>query len=191
MFKRIAQKLLSANQCLDKISIEYGELLAQDDCEAILFFMHPDLEWGGGLNKAVLTICGPALDEHILGTITNPKSGEVFSLPPGESGYKALFLAVLDDWDGGNGFEDRDLMDCYRKTVEQAQGLGIRVLGIPAFGRDKRDFPHIRFARVALKAIAERLDARLDQVKIMCVDRTMMRTYGEQLEKMKRRAGEA
>jgi O-acetyl-ADP-ribose deacetylase (regulator of RNase III) len=190
MFKRIAQKLRPTNPVyFDRVKIEYGEILSQGDCESILFFMHPDLEWGGGLNRAVVAQAGVELDTYILENIRNPKSGDVFALPAFETPYKALFMAILDDWDGGNGFEERDLMDCYRHTVEQAQDMGIRTLGIPAMGRDKRDFPHIRFARVALKGILERLDTRMDFVKVMCVDRTMMATYTSQLEKMRRRTG--
>ncbi|PZQ45782.1 MAG: hypothetical protein DI551_06490 [Micavibrio aeruginosavorus] len=191
MFKRIAQKLRPNKPLyLDKVRVEYGEILAQDDCEGILFFMHPSLKWGGGLNKAVLDISGPAIDEYVLSTALTPKSGDVYALPPFESGYKAMFMAILPDWDGGNGFEERDLLNCYRDTVAQAEQHGVKRLAIPALGRDKRDFPHIRFARLAIKGILERLDERLDYVKIMCVDRTMMATYQAQLDKLRRKDGE-
>jgi O-acetyl-ADP-ribose deacetylase (regulator of RNase III) len=190
MLKRIAQKLRPNNNPvhLDRVRIEYGEILSQGDCDSILFFMHPSLKWGGGLNSAVLALAGAELDHHICEHVITPKNGEVFTLPAFNAPYKALFLAVLADWDGGNGFEERDLMNCYRDAIVQAEKVGIRSIAIPALGRDKRDFPHIRFARLALKGISERLDERLDYVKIMCIDHTMMRTYQEQMEKMKRRA---
>lgn len=189
MLKRIAQKLRPNNPVhLDRVRIEYGEILSQGDCDSILFFMHPSLKWGGGLNSAVLELAGAELDQHICEHVITPKNGEVFTLPSFNAPYKALFLAVLADWDGGNGFEERDLMNCYRDTIVQAEKAGVRSIAIPALGRDKRDFPHIRFARLALKGIVERLDERLDYVKIMCIDHTMMRTYQEQMEKMKRRA---
>jgi O-acetyl-ADP-ribose deacetylase (regulator of RNase III) len=172
---------------LDRIRIEYGEILSQGDCDSILFFMHPSLKWGGGLNRAVLDLAGPALDEYMLEHVISPKNGEVFALPAFGAPYKTLFMAILADWDGGNGYEERDLMNCYRGAIEQAEKLGVRSIAIPALGRDKRDFPHIRFARVAMKGILEKLDDRLDFVKIMCIDHTMMRTYREQLEKLKKR----
>lgn len=188
MFKRIAQKLRPNNpQYFDKIRIEYGELLAQDDCEAILFFIRPNLEWGGELNRAVLEMAGEEVDTYVLENIDHPHSGEVYALPPGKTGYKNLFMAVLADWDGGNGFEERDLLNCYRETIEKAQLRGIKRIGIPAMGHDKRDFPHIRFARVALRGIMERIDDRIDCIKVMCIDRTMMATYNTQLEKLKQK----
>ena len=149
--------------------------------------MHPNLEWGGGLNRAVLEAAGPELDDYVCEHATTPRSGEVFALPPLNSPYKALYVAILADWDGGNGYEERDLLDCYRKTVEMAQAAGIKSLGVPAMGRDKRDFPHIRFARVALQGLLEKLDERMDYVKIMCIDRTMIATYQTQMEKIVRR----
>ncbi len=191
MFKRIAQKFLPGNpRYFDKISIEYGEILSQGDYESILFFMHPNLKWGGDLNRAVLAMAGPGLDEHMLTHVLTPQSGEVFAMPSFNTPYKALFMAILPDWDGGNGFEERDMLNCYRRTLELAQAQGIRTVAMPAMGRDKRDFPHIRFARLALKGILDRLDKNIDRVRIFCIDHTMMTTYAGQLEKMKRRMGQ-
>lgn len=185
MLKRIAQKLRPTNPIhTDRIMIEYGEILSQGDCESILFFMHENLKWGGALNSAILKLAGPELGAYIQTHINTPHNGEVFALPPYNAPYKALFMAVLAEWDGGNGYEERDLMNCYRGAIGAAQDHNIKTIAIPALGRDKRDFPHIRFARVALKAIGEVLDPRLDYVKIVCVDHTMMRTYKGQLEKL-------
>lgn len=188
MFKRIAQALRpNPLKHLDRISIEYGEILSQGDCESILFFMHPNLKWGGELNRAVLAQAGQALDDHMRANVRTPKSGEVFALPAFDAPYKTLFMAILPDWDGGVGFEERDLLNCYRRTVEEARRRGIKSIAIPAMGRDKRDFPHIRFARVALKGLLERLDNSIDIVRIMCIDHTMIKTYQGQLHKIQRR----
>ena len=189
MFKHLTQKFRpkSNSKHFDRIRIEHGEILSQDDCEAILFFMHPNLKWGGNLNKAVLNMAGQELDTYILENATTPRSGEVHILPPFGTKYKALIMAVLADWDGGVGFEERDLLDCYRHAISKAQDAGIKTIGIPAMGRDKRDFPHIRFARLALQGILEKLNTGVEYIKIVCVDHTMMRTYQDQIEKMKRR----
>lgn len=191
MFKRIAQKLRSNKSAkhISKIRVEYGSILGQSDCEAMLFFMRPNLQWGGELNVAVLEKAGEGLDTHILENVHKPKSGEVYALPGFGTQFKNLFMAVLPEWDGGIGYEERDMLNCYRHLIEKAHDLGIKTIAIPAMGRDKRDFPHIRFARVALQGIMERLDDRLEMIKIVCVDRTMMATYEGQIQKMKKREG--
>lgn len=190
MFKRIAQKLLpnkSGAKHIKKIRVEYGSLLQQEDCEAILFFMRPNLQWGGDLNVAVLEKAGEGLDTHILENVHKPKSGDVFALPGFDTGFKTLFMAVLPEWDGGVGYEERDMLNCYRRMIEKARSLGIKSVAVPAMGRDKRDFPHIRFARVALQGILEKIDDHIDLVKIVCVDRTMMATYDGLIRKFMNR----
>jgi O-acetyl-ADP-ribose deacetylase (regulator of RNase III) len=182
MFKRLAERFLPSNhnQLISKIRIEYGELLSQSEYDAILFFMLPKLDWGGGLNAAILEKAGDELDTYLLENVQKPHNGDVYALP-------AYNLAILDHWDGGTGFEERDLRNCYRRTIEKAQNMGIKRIAIPALGRDKRDFPHIRFARVALKGVLEKMDDRIEQVTIMCVDRRMYNTYHTQLEKISRK----
>lgn len=185
MFKRIAERIRpSRPQFINRISIEYGGILAQTNCESILFFLHPNLEWGGDLNHAILDIAGPELDAYIREYVTTPRSGEVFAVPAFNAPFKQMFVAILANWDGGVGFEDRDLLNCYRHSVRLAQELGLKSLAIPAMGRDKRDFPHIRFARLALKGINEALDNRLDKISIYCVDRRTYQTYSEQVSKL-------
>lgn len=148
-----------------------------------MFFMNPDLEWSGPLNQAVLHMAGPELDAFVLDTVQKPKCGEVYRLPGLASPYKALFMGILNPWDGGIDFEDRDLVNCYRRTIDKAQDAGIKNVAFPAMGHDKRDFPHIRFARLALQGILDKLDNRLDEVRIVCRDRRMVDTYTERLKK--------
>lgn len=185
MFKRIVESIRpSKPQFINRISIEYGGILAQTNCKSILFFLHPNMEWGGGLNHAILEMAGPELGVYVRQHVTTPRSGEVFALPPFKAPYKQMFVAILGHWDGGNGFEDRDLLNCYRHTIRIAQELGLKSIAIPAMGRDKRDFPHIRFARLALKGINETLDDRLEFVKIYCADRRTYNTYAEQITRL-------
>jgi len=185
MFKSIVERFRPSRPAyIDRISIEYGHILAQGDCESILFFMLPNLQWGDGLNGAILGMAGLELDEYIRHYSRNPHSGEVLAIPPFGTPYKQMYMAILANWDGGNGFEDRDLMNCYRHAITMAQSMGIKNIAIPALGRDKRDFPHIRFARLALKGILEALDNRMERVTIYCVDNRTLQTYQEQLYKL-------
>lgn len=188
MFKRLAERILpSRSRPINRISIEHGGILAQTDCESILFFMLPSLEWSDGLNGEILNKAGPELDEYILTHVARKHSGEVYAIPPFNTGLKKMFVAILAHWDGGNGFEERDLMNCYRRALAQALEMGITSIAIPSLGRDKRDFPHIRFARVALKAIVESMDSTIEQVSIYCLDRRTYETYRAQMNKLRKK----
>lgn len=186
MFKQIADRLNpSKRHLVRKIRLHYGPILEIEGCETIVFFMSPHLEWRGSLNHEILGLAGPRLDDYILTKIERPQSGTVYSLPPFDmTDRNSLFMAVLNEWDGGIDFEDGDLVKCYRAAVELAQRMGVKTIAFPAMGKDKRDFPHIRFARLAIQGILERLDDNLDDVIIACADKRMYDTYKDRLLKM-------
>jgi O-acetyl-ADP-ribose deacetylase (regulator of RNase III) len=184
MFKQIAERFKpSKHQFVQKIRLHYGPILELEGCEVITFFMSPRLEWEGSLNHEVLALAGPSLDEYVLSTIDRPQSGIAYPLPPFNSGRRALFMGVLSEWDGGVDFDDTHLIRVYRSAIEQAQNLGFRSIAFPAMGKDKRDFPHIRFARLALQGVMEKLDDRIDEVVIACADKRMFDTYSDRLKK--------
>lgn len=186
MFKRIIAKIRpSEPKFIDRISIEYGAILSQGECESILFFMYPDLEWGGGLNKSILELAGQGMDDYVCENVIKPKNGDVFALPGFGSPYKNIFLAVLGRWDGGVEYEDREILNCYRRAIRLAKENGVKTIAIPAMGRDKRDFPHIRFARLALKGISEQLDASIERVAFYCADKRTYNTYMEQVTRLR------
>lgn len=190
MFKHIAERFKpSKHQFASKIRLHYGPILELQGCEALTFFMSPRLEWDGPLNNAVLTRAGQGLDSYILDHVDHPKSGHVFALPPFESGLKALYMAVLSEWDGGIDFRDTDLVHCYRDAVIKAQDAGLTSIAFPAMGKDKRDFPHLRFARLAIKGILEGIDERMENVVIACVDKRMVNTYQDRLDKISLQKG--
>lgn len=147
--------------------------------------MPPRLEWEGSLNHEILGRAGPRLDEFIVNKLERPRSGTAHCLPSFDmTDRQGLFMAVLSEWDGGIDFDDADLVRCYRNTIEQAQQLGFTSVAFPAMGKDKRDFPHIRFARLAIQGILERLDDRMNEVYIACADKRMYDTYKDRLLKM-------
>lgn len=172
---------------INKIRLYHGPIFdLAGSVESIAFFMPEDLRWQGPLNRSVLMAAGDKLDGHIADHVITPHSGEVYALPPFDAPFKGLMMAVIDEWDGGVDFEDRDLVRCYRDAVRQVAAKGMTSIAFPAMGRDKRDFPHIRFARLAVEGIADGLAAApaIEQVAIACTDRLMMDTYGARLKRM-------
>lgn len=147
--------------------------------------MYPDLEWGGGLNQSILELAGSDMDEYVCENVIKPKNGDVFAIPGFNSPYKAMFLAVLGRWDGGIEYEDREILNCYRRAVHLAKEAGIKTIAMPAMGRDKRDFPHIRFARLALKGVNEAMDDSIERVVFYCADKRTHKTYMEQVTRLR------
>ncbi len=170
---------------INKIRLYHGPIFdLAGAVEGIAFFMPEDLSWEGSLNRSVAMAAGSRLDEYILANIHGPKTGEIYALPGFDTPFQALFMAVLNEWDGGIDFEDRDLIHCYRESVRQAGRQGLTRIAFPAMGRDKRDFPHIRFARLAIEGIAQGLASSpsIVSVTIACSDKRMMDTYQTRLK---------
>lgn len=154
--------------------------------QVLTFFINDTLQWDGPLNHTVLAAAGPQLGAYIDKEVDHPNPGDVWALPGFDTPFDALFMAVLEEWDGGIDFRDSDMVQCYRRAVKMAGEKGMTSLVFPAMGRDKRDFPHIRFARLALKGITEGLaqSPTIEQVSIACMDKRMLDTYTERLSKM-------
>jgi O-acetyl-ADP-ribose deacetylase (regulator of RNase III) len=185
MFKNLADRFIpSKRQFIDRITLYHGEILKTGGCDAIAFFMTPSLMWQGSLNQEILALAGPALDQYVLEHVESPHPGEVFKLPGFKTPFKSLFMIILNTWDGGVDFDDNDMVRAYRRTVLMAQEAGLKTLAFPAMGHDKRDFPHLRFARLALQGISQGLDGRMNEVKIVCRDQRMVDTYSERIQKL-------
>lgn len=170
---------------INKIRLHHGPILeVAHTAEGMVFFMPEDLDWDGPLNRSISAAAGEKFDPYILENVHAPRSGEVYALPGFDSPFKALFMAVVTEWDGGIDFEDRDLVRCYREAIHLAAKQNITHIAFPAMGRDKRDFPHIRFARLALEGIMQGLshEPTIQQITIACTDKRMVQTYTERLK---------
>lgn len=107
-------------QLIDRITLHYGDITKQADVQAVVIAMPASLDTGGALNQAVIRAAGEQLDQFILENIFKPRVGDVYALPPFGLPVQYIFCAILPEWDSSLGFEDRDLMRCYRHGVELA-----------------------------------------------------------------------
>lgn len=177
----------SKHDFTDRIRIFQGDILSHTDVDAVVTFITADLGLGGPLNRAFLSAAGDDLTRHIMKTVGKPKPGEVFLVPGFGSPMKHILLAVLPEWQGGTEGEDRALVQCYRGAVLLSQERGLRSLAFPSLGAGRLEFPHIRFARLALQGIVEGMDGRLEDVRIVCKGSDMAGIYTERLKKARRR----
>ncbi|MEM6781376.1 MAG: macro domain-containing protein [Pseudomonadota bacterium] len=195
MFQDLAKRLFEAkplketlrskpHEHIHKIRLFHGEILDHEDCDALVSFVTPDLSLGGPLNKAYLAKAGEELGDYIAERIVQPKAGEAFVVPAFNMPNKAVILAVLPLWEDGLQNEDRQMLRCYRHSIQKAQGKGIQSVAFPALGFGRLNFPHIRFARFAIKGILESIDESMQEVRIVCRDKTMSDIYATHLRKL-------
>lgn len=152
----------------------------------LVSFVTADLSLGGPLNKAYLAKAGEELGDYIAEHVIQPKAGEAFLCPPFAMPNKGIMLAVLPKWEDGLQNEDRQMLRCYRNAVRIAQEKRIRSIAFPALGFGRLNFPHIRFARLAVRAILESMENGdgPDEVRIVCKERGMVDIYATHLRKL-------
>lgn len=155
-------------QLLHRITLHYGDITKQDDVDAIVTAIPLNLDMATPLNRALVAAAGTDLDEFILENIYKPRIGDVYALPAFNLPLKHIFAAIVPNWDTSLGFEDRDLMRCYRHGVELAGRTGVRRVAFPPLGSGKRAQPLPRVARLALNGIMDRLRPDIDEVRIVC-----------------------
>lgn len=169
---------------IDKIRLFHGDILDHTDCDALVSFVSADLSLGGPLNKAYLAMAGEEMGDFIAERIIQPKPGEAFVIPAFQMPVKNIVLAVLPQWEDGLQNEDRQMLRCYRRAISQSSEHGIKTLAFPALGFGQLNFPHIRFARFALRGILDTLTEDVDEVRIVCKERNMSEIYAKNLRKL-------
>lgn len=191
IFKDLSKRLLEAKpiaftsyEHIRKIRLFHGDVLDHTACEAMVSFVTADLSLGGPLNKAFLQRAGEQLGDYIADNVIKPKAGDAFIVPAFKMPIKKIILIVLPKWEDGLQNEDRQMLRGYRKAVSLAQEQGIKSIAFPALGFGRRNFPHIRFARLAVKGILDTVDHRLDEVRIVCKEKGMADIYTRHLQKL-------
>ena len=150
--------------------------------DALLFFLPPTLKCDGPLAQQVIARAGAALPAQVKEIIPQrAKAGSVYLFPGFDSGFSKLLIGILPQWDDGVLFDARDLVHCYAGALEKTKSAGLKSLVVPALGKDKRDFPHLKFARLALNGIGRSIDESLESITIACADKRMMDVYEKRL----------
>ena len=141
------------------------------------------LDMGSTLNRAIVAAAGQQLDEFILENVYKPRVGDVFAVPPFGLPVSYLFCAITPDWDTSLGFEDRDLMRCFRHAVQLASRMGLKKIAFPALGTGGRAQPLPRCARLAVAGIMDRLTPDIEEVRIVCNRDELVTAFWERLQR--------
>ena len=157
----------SNHQLISRIDLIHGDLVEQDDVDAIVAGIPVNLDMGGGLNQSILAAAGAQIDDFILEHIYKPRPGDVFAVPPFNLPIQHILYAVTPLWKDSIGPEDRDLIRCYRAAMQMARQMELRRVAFAGLGAGVREFPIKRAARLGLNAILDRLDESFAEIRIV------------------------
>jgi O-acetyl-ADP-ribose deacetylase len=89
-------------------------------------------------------------------------AGEAVATTAGELPAKRVIHTVGPIWSGGGSGEDAILASAYRRSLDVAREHGLRSIAFPSISTGAYRFPVERAAAVALRTVADYVDAQAD-----------------------------
>lgn len=130
-----------------------GSLLEQD-VQAIVNAANPAMRGGGGIDGAIHRAAGRELIEELMRVAPHgARAGQVVVTPGFRTGFEYILHTAGPIWRGGLNGEPRQLADCYRNAVREAERLGIRSLGFCSISTGIYSYPLDRAAPLALETV--------------------------------------
>lgn len=176
----ISDHTSASNRYIDKIELVLGDICDQD-VGAILTIIPTTLEYKGRINQAIVKRAGEDLDAFILENMYQPKAGDVYAVPGFNLPCRNIICAVRPNWKSDFDREDKHLVTCIRKSIVLAKCMLLGSIAIPPLASSRSGFGKKRAARLLIQSIIDRLDERIDLVRIVCSDQETLNVYKERL----------
>ena len=166
-----------------RIKLLRGDITEQRGVDALVAAVPRDLDLSGSLNRALIRAAGPGLEDFVHEHIFKPRPGDVFALPAFALPVKSILYVITPEWRSGFEREEQMLLRCYRRAIETAQNMGLKKIALPALGTGEFGYPAPRAARLALQGIKDRMDGRMEEIRIVCNKDDVYAAFAERVGK--------
>lgn len=163
----IAKRIES--HAMQRIEVIQGDI-TQLAVDAIVNAANRSLLGGGGVDGAIHRAAGPKLLEECRG-LGGCATGQAKITAGYDLPARYVIHTVGPVWQGGKTHEAELLASCYRTSLQLANQFGIKTLAFPAISCGVYRFPVAEAADIAIRTIAECLDAAGDIQKVYVVGR--------------------
>lgn len=137
--------------------------ITEQRVDAIVNAANSGLRGGGGVDGAIHRAGGPSILEECR-EIGGCPTGEAVVTGAGELPCDHVIHAVGPRWKGGDRDEPELLRSAYERSMERAEEVEAASVALPSLSTGAYGYPIDRAARVALRAVSERL-RRADSVR--------------------------
>lgn len=169
-----------SNAYINKIKLVMGDISKQN-VDAVVSMISTTLDFSGHINEALGNGAGAELDKFILENIYKPKACDVYAVPSFDLPCKNIIFAVRPNWRSDIDREDKHLVMCVRKSMVLAKCMLLNTIAFPPLASGKGGYPKPRAARILIQSILDRLDERIQEVRIVCPDQKTYDIYKERL----------
>jgi O-acetyl-ADP-ribose deacetylase (regulator of RNase III) len=139
--------------------------------DAIVNAANSSLLGGGGVDGAIHRAAGPELLEACR-PLGGCGTGDAKATPGFQLPARYVIHTVGPVWHGGDQREEERLASCYRRSLEEADRLGLRTVAFPAISTGVYRFPLEPAARIAIREVAAFLRDHpvMEKVIFVCFD---------------------
>lgn len=174
---------MTSNPYINKITLVQGDIAAQD-VDAIVSLIPKNLEYRGAINTALLRGAGEKLDDFIAEHIYQPRAGDVYAVPGFNLPARNIIFAVRPNWKDDWDRQEKDVVLCCRKALVLAKCMLLSTVAFPPLASGRNGFAPEKAARLLIQGIADRIDERMKEVRIVVPDQQMYKIYYTRLMMM-------
>jgi|SRR5579859_4169876 len=154
---------------MTEIEVVLGDI-TKENVDAIVTAANESLLGGGGVDGAIHRAAGPQLSRA--GAAIGPcdpgdaKSTPAFDLDPP---VRHVIHTVGPVWEGGRYGEAEVLASCYRRSLEVADGLGVRTIAFPAIATGVYGYPPEQAAAIAVRTLRS-TPTKVERIRLVAFD---------------------
>jgi O-acetyl-ADP-ribose deacetylase len=149
------------------------------EVDAIVNAANPSLLGGSGVDGAIHRAAGPALREACA-ELGGCEPGEAKATPGFLLPARYVIHTVGPVWRGGSHGEHDVLASCYRRSLAEAERLGVRSLAFPAISTGVYGFPKDAAAGVAVATLRAAVST-VERCLLVAFDDETAGLYGERI----------
>jgi O-acetyl-ADP-ribose deacetylase (regulator of RNase III) len=168
-----------------EITLQLGDITADDQADAIVTAANPGLRGGGGVDGAIHRAAGASVLAECR-QLGGCPVGQARITRAGHLPAKFIIHAVGPVWHGGHGDEAALLASCHRAAIELAATHDCERVAFPAISTGVYGYPLERAAAIALDATRAALSVNpgVREARFWLFDGRAHEVFSEQLRRI-------